>query len=312
MRKRTTKLRHVVVAGTFCLLSCLTGCQPPPVEEEQVRADFPLDRKEISIGNASHVLELSSLTIVNRSAEDDAEIVYCEYTVSDGVYEASGEYALSYEYNKGNWYCFDAWQTVEPTVTAAAETPPEELLARFEEWEEHFSSSETVTRTSEIEKISDTQFQASYTVTKNYDYWQSSTEYIVQGELNPLFTGTDLLLWDIKEGEESPVEKWDIAGEYLYEDTRSYGNGKRIYLKIDSFDAETLTAHVARGEYQHTRNEEVEIVSDVTVQFEYPEVQFGVPRYIRASFDPFSVEIHTNSFKAGKGEFDLTLLEKIS
>lgn len=301
-------MKKILALGSLFLTLILTGCQPEPVPESKVQEDFPLTQTTVYINdNISHTLLLTEFSITSRQAESKTEVVYCSYELSDGVYASSGEYALSYEYSNGEWNYVSSWPFLDPTVTVATPEPPEEMLTAVANWEEHFSSQETVKQTEAYERISDTQFQGNYSVSESYDYWESSTDYVVQGTLEPWFDSTDSFYWSIQEGVEASYETWDIIGEYQYKTDTRY-----IYLNIDSFNPETLEAHISYGEYTWLayfpgEEDSTKSVSDLTVQFTYKEPQIGVPRYLTVYSEPFDLDIYTNSFQVSE-----LPLEKIS
>ncbi|MBR5792116.1 MAG: hypothetical protein IKY34_03285 [Ruminiclostridium sp.] len=296
------KRSRALLSACAISLFMLSGCQPDPVTESQIEADFPLTQATIYINkNIQHNLPVTEFEISSRQAEDKSELVYCTYEATDGEYAASGEYALSYEYIEGQWCCVSSWSSVDPTITVISDNPPEEMMDAISEWEEHFSSSETLTQTKEFEKVSDTQYQATYSVSEEYEYWKSGTNYVIQGSLEPWFSdSTDCFRWSVQEGVADSYEIWDIVGEYEYDGSTWY-----TYLNIDSFDPETLQAHVVSGEFRYYAQfsgdeDSVYTLSDEILQFTYKEPQIGVPRYLSYSEYPFTTEVYANSFQVSE------------
>lgn len=289
----------------ICLSSCvlfmifLAGCQPEPLEDSVVLQDLPVVEETITVGRSERTLSLGECAVTGRETEGKSDAVYCSYELTDGTYSIVGEYCLFYVYEQGAWTMTGANPTTEATVIVADDAVPEEWLAAAAEWEGHFSSEETVTKTEEYQKVSDTQLQASYTVENNGDYKKTSTDYVVRGTLSNWSGSTDMFYWNIEEGEGDTTETWDIVGEYRYESDLDL-----VIINIDSYDPETNEAHISYAKqiaYAYFPGEEdkVKELSDVTISLERVQ-PYGVNVRLEGDLEILyygGIEISSNTFQ---------------
>lgn len=253
--------------GVSILLLTLTACQPEPLTEEEIKSDFPLTQTTITVVKTSHTLDLTELTVTDRQTEGKSEVAYCSYTLSDGIYAVTGKYCLTYSYENGQWAPEGAYPTVEQTISVISAEAPDEMLAAVTEWEEHFSSKETVTKSNDYEKISDTQFQTTYTVSENKPYYSHNVEYLIRSTLTNWFDNSSFY-WNVEEGEGDVTETWNLVGKYLFESDTTY-----IELNIDSFDPATMKAHISYAKeidyaYFPGETDKIGEISDITISLE--------------------------------------------
>lgn len=118
--KRTISI--LLLAIVICVFY-LCGCGSTMLSESDLLAGIPEEIKTIYIDDIPRLLDVTNMEIEKRKTNDETDEVHCTLTLSDGTYETTASYILTYVfYDEGGWI-LDYWDVLDfhTNVIAAPE-----------------------------------------------------------------------------------------------------------------------------------------------------------------------------------------------
>lgn len=122
--KRTISILLFVMV--ICIL-CLCGCGSTTLSESDLLERIPEEIKTIYIDDILRLLDVTNMEVEKRKTNDEIDEVHCTITMSDGTYETTANYILTYVfYDKGGWI-LDYWDLIDAHTNVIA-TPNKEMM----------------------------------------------------------------------------------------------------------------------------------------------------------------------------------------
>lgn len=126
--KKTISILLFVIA--ICLFS-LCGCGSATLSESDLLARIPEEIKTIYIDDFPRLLDVTNMEIEKRKTNDELDEVHCTLTLSDGTYETTAQYTLTYVfYDEGGWI-LDYWDLLDSHTNVIAAPGRESMDAEI-------------------------------------------------------------------------------------------------------------------------------------------------------------------------------------